>query len=331
MSNKGIITIPVKKKYEGAKRVGIYCRVSSTKKAQIKSLATQISALTNYVALLPGHVLYDTYFDIASGSTLEGRPGFKRLLADCESGQIQFVITKSASRFSRDIVVALQAIQRLSTTGVTVHFEAEGIDSNTPDLHVHLTAHLAVAELENQNRSENIKWGIRTSAGQGSSKIYNKKCYGYKKDKNGSLVINENEAAVVRLIYRYYIDGHSVLSIIKELHRRSILSPSGKEYWNKRYIEKMLSNIKYIGDSYVNITEGEFRYTNHHPAIISQKIFDTVQSLKISRSNIIENPDGTLSRKHTKYSGKRILRETVDIEQLQYDLDFDEIIHLDQS
>lgn len=326
MSNKSITTIPVKKKYEGAKRVGIYCRVSSTKKAQIKSLAAQISALTNYVALLSGHVLYDTYFDIASGSTLEGRPGFKRLLADCESGQIQFVLTKSASRFSRDIVVALQAIQKLATTGVTVHFEAEGIDSNTPDLYTHLTAHLTVAEMENQSRSENITWGIRSSAEQGTSKIYNKKCYGYKKNKNGSLVINESEAEVVRLIFRYYIDGHSILSIINELHRQNILSPNGKDYWNKRYIEKMLSNVKYIGDSYVNTVEGEYHYSNHHPAIISAKIFETVQAIKVSRSNIIENPDGTTSRKHTKYSGKRVVRETVDVEQLQYDLGFEEII-----
>jgi len=326
MANKNVTSIPVKKKYEGAMRVGIYCRVSSTKQAQIKSLAAQISALTNYVALLSGHVLYDTYFDIASGSTLEGRPGFKRLLKDCESGQIQFVLTKSASRFSRDIVVALQAIQKLTSTGVTVHFESEGIDSNTPDLYVHLASHFAVAEMENQSRSENIKWGIRASSEQGTSKIFNKKCYGYKKDKNGHLIIKDAEAEVVRLIFRYYIDGHSILSIIKELHRRNILSPSGKEYWNKRYIEKMLSNEKYIGDSYVNTTEGEYHYSNHHPAIISPKIFNTVQSLKASRSNIIENPDGTTSRKHTKYSGKRVVRETVDIEQLQYDLGFEEII-----
>ena len=88
----------------------------------------------------------------------------------------------------------------------------------------------------------------------------------------------------------------------------------------------MLSNVKYIGDSYVNTTEGEYHYSNHHPAIISPKIFETVQSIKVSRSNIIENPDGTTSRKHTKYSGKRVVRETVDIEQLKYDLGFEEII-----
>ena len=88
--------------------------------------------------------------------------------------------------------------------------------------------------MENQSRSENITWGIRSSAEQGTSKIYNKKCYGYKKDKIGSLVINESEAEVVRQIFRYYIDRHSILSIINELHRQNILSPTGKDYWNKR-------------------------------------------------------------------------------------------------
>jgi len=68
------------------------------------------------------------------------------------------------------------------------------------------------------------------------------------------------------------------------------------------------------------------RSNNSVLLLFRPKLYDTVQSIKVSRSNIIENPDGTTSRKHTKYSGKRVVRETVDVEQLQYDLGFEEII-----
>lgn len=150
-------------------------------------------------------------------------------------------------------------------------------------------------------------------------------CYGYKHDKNGDLIINETEAETVRLIFRYYLDGHSILSIIKELKRRQIKSPTGKDNWNKRYIEKMLCNIKYTGDSIATMDEDQYLYSDHHPAIIARDVFDSVQAQKSLRSNIINNPDGTTTRKATKYSGKKVVRETVDIDELLYDLGVDEI------
>jgi len=320
MALSKVTFIPAKKKYDGAIRTAIYCRVSSHKKAQIESLTTQISALTTKIAYLPTHVLFDTYIDIASGSTLKGRPGFQRLLDDCKNGKIQFVVTKSASRFSRDVEVAITAIHQLTLCGVTVLFESEGITSDNPDLQVHLAAHLAVAEMENHERSENIKWGIKTGSELGTSKIYNKVCYGYKHDKQGNLIINDEEADNVRLIFRYYLDGHSILSIIKWLKIMHINSPSGKEKWNKRSIEKILNNIKYTGDAIVNTDDNRYVYSNHHPAIISREVFDAVQMQQKLRSNIIENPDGTITRKSTKYSSKRVTRETVDTDELISDL-----------
>ena len=149
--------VPAKKKYEGAIRTGIYCRVSSSKKDQLESLTVQISALTNHVAYLPTHVLYDTYIDIASGSNVVGRPGFQRLVKDCQERKIQYVITKSVSRFSRDIVDAMTAIRELTAAGAKIYFLSENIDSDNPDLQVILTIYLAVAEQENYSRSQNIK------------------------------------------------------------------------------------------------------------------------------------------------------------------------------
>ena len=201
--------VPAKKKYEGAIRTGIYCRVSSSKKDQLESLTVQISALTNHVAYLPTHVLYDTYIDIASGSNVVGRPGFQRLVKDCQERKIQYVITKSVSRFSRDIVDAMTAIRELTAAGAKIYFLSENIDSDNPDLQVILTIYLAVAEQENYSRSQNIKWGLRYGAEEGLSKNYDRVFYGYKHDRDGHLIIKDDEAENVRLIYRLYLDGQN--------------------------------------------------------------------------------------------------------------------------
>ncbi len=83
---------------------------------------------------LPGHVLVDTYIDIASGASADKHPGFQRLVKDCRQKKIQYVITKSASRFARDIVDALEAIREIQTAGAKVYFEQENIDSDNPDM-----------------------------------------------------------------------------------------------------------------------------------------------------------------------------------------------------
>lgn len=323
MENPTVHTIPAKKKYAGATRAAIYCRVSSAKKDQIKSLVAQVSALTNMVAYLPGYVLFDTYIDVAPGSTLDGRPEFQRLLSDCKAGRIKYILTKSASRFSRDIVVALSAIQQITLAGAKVHFLEEGIDSDNYDMEVHLAAHLAVAEMENRSRSENTKWGIQARSALGTSKMYSKICYGYKHDKEGNLIINEAEAEYVRYIFRLYLDGYSVNGIIKKLATMHIKSPTGKDSWSKRAIEKMLCNVKYAGDATVETDEGTYLYANHHPAIISRDAYNAVQSQKNMRSNIVKNSDGTVSRKRTKYSGKRVVRDTFDKDQIVADLGID--------
>ena len=99
----------------------------------------------------------------------------------------------------------------------------------------------SIAQAENESRSENIKWGIKQRAAQGTSKLYNRKCYGYYNDEDGNLAINESEAKNVRLIYNLYLQGKSVIGIVKELERLGIKSPTGKDTWPKRSIDVILS------------------------------------------------------------------------------------------
>ncbi len=94
------------------KRVGIYCRVSTNSAEQLKSLAAQVSALTRLVAANPKWLLVDVYLDVASSKTGSSRKEFIRMLKDCESRVIEIVLTKSISRFGRDTVEILDALNR---------------------------------------------------------------------------------------------------------------------------------------------------------------------------------------------------------------------------
>ena len=164
----------------------------------------------------------------------------------------------------------------------------------------------SIAQAENESRSENIKWGIKQRAAAGTSKLYDRKCYGYKHDEDGHLVIDEETARNVKLIYDMYLNGQSVVGIIKELENRKILSPTGKEKWCKRTIDVMLSNEKYTGDvELLKSGKSEVHYlaSGNNPAIISKKTFEAVQMEKRRRSNVVRDENGK-RRKSKKYSSK---------------------------
>ncbi|NLZ53564.1 MAG: recombinase family protein [Thermoanaerobacteraceae bacterium] len=294
---------PVKRE----KRVGIYCRVSSNSAEQLNSLTNQVSALTRLTASTPNWLLVDTYIDIASGKAKSNRKAFHRLIKDCESKDLEIVITKNISRFGRDTVEVLEGLNKLRELGVRVIFEQEGLDTADTDSALMISIIESIAQAENESRSENIKWGYKRHAAQGTSKLYNRKCYGYENDDNGLLVIKNEEARNVRLIFELYLGGFSIIGIKRELEKRGIKTPTGKEKWSKRTIDVMLSNEKYIGVvRLLNAGEHQEHYVseNNHPAIISKEQFEAVQIEKKNRSNVVKTDDG-VKRKSRKYSSKR--------------------------
>ena len=187
------------------KRVGIYCRVSSNSFEQLKSLTAQVSALTRVTAATPQWLLVDVYMDIASGKTGSSRKEFSRMLEDCNSHNLDIILTKSISRFGRDTVDTLEALNQLKTLGVRVIFEQEDLDTANTDSDLMISIIEAIAQAENESRSDNIKWGIKQRAAQCTSKLYNRKCYGYKNDVDGSLIIDDEEAKNVQLIFDFYL------------------------------------------------------------------------------------------------------------------------------
>lgn len=289
------------------KNVGIYCRVSTSERDQLNSLSAQISALTRAISHVSQWKLSDTFIDIASAKGDSPRREFERMIQECEAHRISVILTKSISRFGRDTVDTLTALNRMKASGVRVIFEEESIDTDDVDSNLLISVMESVAQSENESRSENIRMGLSFRASNGTSGLYKRKLYGYAKNETGELVIDNGQAQVVRDIFRWYLGGDSVLGIIKKLSDAGISSPTGKEKWSKRAIEKMLENEKYTGtvtllDS--STQEYEYQIKDNHPPIITENEFRSVQEEKKKRSNIVTDDDGT-HRRSKKYSSKK--------------------------
>ena len=293
---------------EPMKHVVIYARVSSNTMDQLESLKAQVSGLTKFISGHNNWKLVDIHIDIASAKKDSFRPAFHQMIIEeCKAGLTDIVVVKSISRLGRDTVEVLDAINTLRDSQVRIIFKQEELDTLTVGSSLLISTIEACTQAENETRSDNIKWGIKQRASNGSLGFYRRKCYGYDKDENGDLVINKEQAEVVKLIFDLYLGGKSILGIVKELKEMSIKSPIGKDNWPKRSVEKMLSNEKYIGISAVNVggEEGQiYKLNNSHPAIISKEMFDAVQEEKHKRSNVIVNENGT-HRSNKKYSSKK--------------------------
>lgn len=290
------------------KNVGIYCRVSSSSKEQLNSLVEQISALTRAVSNVSQWRLADTFIDIGSAKGEQPRREFERLLKECEEHHISVVLTKSISRFGRDTVETLSALRRLKAAGVRVIFEEEHLDTDETDSELMIAALESFAQSENESRSENIRLGLSKRAAIGTSGLYTRRLYGYCKDSDGDLKIDEEQAKVVRDIFRWYLDGASVLGIIKNLFDAGIPSPTGKEKWSKHGIEKMLANGKYTGTATLldSVTQDYvYQMKECIPPIITESEFRAVQEERAKRSNVEVDESGVSQRKSQKYSSKK--------------------------
>lgn len=302
------------------KRVGIYCRVSSSSSSQLHSLADQASGLTRYVYRQPMMVAADIFIDVASGSDVVNRPEFQRMLQSARNGKINYVITKAVSRFGRSTEDILVATRALKECGVEVYFDDQEFCSFNSEAEQLIALYCSVAEGENKSHSEDVRWGLKRHAENGTSKLYNKPCYGYRQNEDGELEIVEEEAVIVRRVYAMYLSGMSIVKIKAALEDDNIPSPTGKEQWSKHTLEFMLTNTKYYGTAVIfkthtpeykakrKVNDGKVdRYAaegNNEP-IIPEDMFEQVQEERSRRSNIEVGEDGVKRRKSTKYSAKK--------------------------
>ena len=213
-------------------------RVSTARAEQLRSLSSQVSAMTRYIYSRENWILKDIYLEVGSAKTGSSRREFTRLLDDCNSQQIEVVVVKSLSRFGRDNVEVIESIRALVSAGVTIYFMEEDIDVDASYPEWELSLRSAVNQSENEHRSENIKMGLRFRAESGESGLYRKPCYGYKKNDQGELICDAYQAAVVSHIFELYLDGKSYSGIIDALAEEHIPSPRGSERWSKNGLSK---------------------------------------------------------------------------------------------
>lgn len=327
MSERIITKIPPKFEIPPLfKRVAIYCRVSTNHTAQEESLKAQIDRYQKMAEARFDWQLIKTYADTASGRNTSGRTEFMNLMNDCKAGKIDLIITKSISRFGRNTVDILSNIRELKKYNVDVFFEVENMHTSDSSSELLLSLISAVAQEDSASKSQNIRMGIEYRLMNGTSHLYSRPCYGFKKGANGNLTIDEKQAKNVRWIFDLYLHGHSVLSIIRELKKRRLKSPSGNTVWPKRAIETLLANEKYAGDVTVGktfkhefpsnkrrVNNGErdkYEITDSHEPIIQRGVFDKVQQAHKKRSNIGIDA-GKAVRKNTRYSAKSPVVEKV--------------------
>mgnify|MGYP001625162075 FL=1 len=234
--------------HEPAKlRVCAYARVSSDSADQLNSFASQVRYYTNLIAGNEDWTLVDIYADRGiTGTSTAKRTEFQRMMEDCREGKIDRILVKSLSRFARNTQDCIAALRELRQLGVTVVFEKEHINTGTMANEMLISMMSAFAQEESVSISKNMRKGVQMRMQNGT---YRTPCapFGYRLGDRG-LVIEPNEAEIVKRIFREFISGKSTLSIATELQQEAIPKRYGNPIWTKKGVTYILSNEKYVGD-----------------------------------------------------------------------------------
>ena len=284
---------------DGKLMVAAYCRVSTDTDEQKTSFDRQVETYTAMIGLNPEWQLAGIYADEGvSGTTAEKRPEFMRMMADCDAGKINLIITKSISRFARNLIECLTYVRHLGSIGVHIIFEKEGIDTRQKYSEILLTILAAFAQEESRSISENTMWGIRKRFEEGEARWC--RLYGYEKTADGEYQIVPEYAEVVKTMFTMYEHGKSITEIMAYLKEEGIKSPGETESWTRSAVSNLLMNERYIGDLLVQkyVTENHishrrlkndcseipsFYIENHHVGIIPRKQFERVQLIRSMR------------------------------------------------
>lgn len=188
------------------KRVAIYCSVSTKSEIQQHSLEAQIKYYLDFISLIKEYELVGIYADVGSGTNVKSRTEFNKLIRECKKGKVDLIITKSISRFARNTLDFLEVLHMLKEKEVEVYFENEKILLSKERSELRMSIIAAVAQEESMARSRSTKWGIEARMSAGISKLSERVCYGYKKDCDGKLVVDENTVENVKVIFNLYLD-----------------------------------------------------------------------------------------------------------------------------
>ncbi|GGE26786.1 recombinase family protein [Streptococcus himalayensis] len=276
------------------RRVAGYARVSTDHEEQATSYEAQMKYYTDYINSRIDWEFVKMYSDEGiTGTNTKSRMGFKEMINDALDGKIDLIITKSVSRFARNTVDSLSTVRKLKEHGVEIYFEKENIWTFDSKGELLITIMSSLAQEESRSISENVKWGKRKQFERGKVSIPFKSTLGFQRGEHGELVVNQEEAKLVRYIFHEFLTGKNCNTIAKSLTEKGILTPMGKTKWTFGTIKRILQNEKYKGDALLQktfvtdfltkstkVNEGElpqYYVENNHEAIIEKEVFELVQ------------------------------------------------------
>ena len=234
---------------QARKKVAAYARVSRDTERLMHSVSAQVSYYSALIQKNPEWEYAGVYADMGiSGTDTSKRGEFLRMLADCEEGKIDIILTKSISRFARNTVDLLETVRHLKDLGIEVRFEKEHIHSLSEDGELMLTLLASFAQEESRSISENVKWGVRKRFQSGEIGAANKHILGYRYyDGLRKYVIIPEEAEAVRWMFQMYIDGVSLRGIAESMNSAGIRTTLGNDF-QEASVRQLIFNEVYAGD-----------------------------------------------------------------------------------
>lgn len=325
MSPPKALTVDKAKHHQ--KRVAAYCRVSTDSEEQLTSYTMQKKVYTEMIASRPDWELAGIYADEGiSGTRADKRPQFQKMIKDCYAGKIDYIVTKSVSRFARNTVDCLNHVRALKNHGIGIYFEEQNIDTLSIDSELYLVIYAGFAQSESESMSKNITWAYRKRFEDGKVTMQYKLMLGYKKGPDGEPEIVPEEAEIVKRIYEMFLSGQTVRAISEKLQSENIKVPGKKFSFSHVMVYNVLRNEKYCGDSILqktvtvdcisktrrnNMGEAPMYYVqNSHPAIISRETYHMTQA-EIARRKALtpssEKKATTYTGKYSKYALSEVL------------------------
>lgn len=302
-------------------RVAAYCRVSTDSDEQAGSYETQVNHYTEYIGRNKEWELAGIYTDDGiSGTNTKKREGFNEMIDDCMAGKVDMVITKSISRFARNTIDCLKYVRQLKEKNIAIIFEKENINTLEASGELLLTIMASLAQQESASLSQNVKLGLQFRYQEGKVQINHEHFLGYTKDEDGNLIVVEEEAKIVRRIFREYLEGASFRDIAEGLERDKIKTGGKKYKWHLSTVQGILRNEKYIGDALLQKTittdfiekvriknDGtvpQYYVKGSQEPIIKKDIYTAVQEEMLRRANLTSGIEG---KKKRVYSSKYAL------------------------
>lgn len=302
------------------KRVAAYCRVSTDNEEQLTSYVNQKKVYTEMIAANPEWCFAGLFADEGiSGTQVRFRPEFKKMIDECYAGKIDYIITKSVSRFARNTVECLDYVRILKSRGIGIIFEEQNIDTLKTDSELYLVIYAGFAQSESESISKNVTWTFRKKFEEGQVPFRYSQMLGYRKGTDGNPEIVPEEAGIIEDIFELYLSGKTIREVADIVKNKYPVIPNGKKInFSLGSIQAILTNEKYCGDAILqktvtidcitktrrkNTGEAPMYYVrDNHPAIIDRDKFNRVQTEMMSRTTKRPQSNKTTLTAQGKYS-----------------------------